>query len=131
MTRKTPRHHQAEPLTLDQLTQLWLCDEPLTPREQNRLWRPRTSGSVVPKHAATARDVPEPINDPPGRRLKPDLRRCVRPTSVELRGLEPLTPCMPIQQSRCRLRPARSCSRRSSVELRGLEPLTPSMPWPG
>jgi hypothetical protein len=44
MTSHSPRHHLAEPLTVDQLTQLWLCGEPLTLRDQDRLWRRRTSG---------------------------------------------------------------------------------------
>ena len=51
---------------------------------------------------------------------------------VELRGLEPLTLCMPIQQSRYQLRPGAQRKSRpkaaSLVELRGLEPLTLCMP---
>ena len=47
---------------------------------------------------------------------------------VELRGLEPLTPSMPLPggRSRYQLRPARPGV--TLVELRGLEPLTPCMP---
>jgi len=35
---------------------------------------------------------------------------------VELRGLEPLTPCMPIQQSRNQLRPAIRCKKKPAAE---------------
>ena len=50
---------------------------------------------------------------------------------VELRGFEPLTPCMPCHErhSRYQLRPG-ARRRQDLVELRGFEPLTPCMPCP-
>jgi hypothetical protein len=66
MTSQTPRHHLAVPLTLDQLTQLWLCDEVLTPHEQNRLWRRRTSGIDRSRCAVRAGNAQAPLNGPPG-----------------------------------------------------------------
>jgi hypothetical protein len=62
MTNQTPRHHLALPLTLDQLTQFWLCDEHLTPHEQNRLWRRRTSGIHVSTCAVSTGNIQAPLD---------------------------------------------------------------------
>ena len=86
-----------------------------------------------PLHA----DPAEPLPAAPGAVAMKNTRppKAAAGVCVELRGLEPLTPCMPIQQSRYQLRRRRRARRtpaaeggRELVELRGLEPLTPCMP---
>src|SRR3954453_9146149 len=87
------------------------------------------TGRIVPKRCEPAFGV-RPVVD--GRRSagteRPLLRsEKVTTKKVELRGLEPLTPCMPGRHSRYQLRHSHEATTQE-VELRGLEPLTPCMP---